>query len=171
MIHFDPLLRRLATMFGTKTMKKPDTLNGTHANGSHKPGNGAPSLPPRIEAPPAPAAAKGQNVIGKGTVIAGNITTDSDLKIEGKVQGDVTTKTTLIIAEGSVIEGNLIAQHAEIAGRVHGTVQATGLLTIKSTGTIDGDVITMNLNVEAGSTFTGRFQVGPAHKDDSTSVL
>lgn len=158
-------------MFGTKTMKKPDTLNGTHSNGNSRLGNGVP-VPPRIEAPPASAAAeKGQNVIGKGTVIAGNIITDGDLKIEGKVQGDVTTKTTLIVAEGSVIEGNLIAQHAEIAGRVHGTVQATGLLTIKSTGTIDGDVITMNLNVEAGSTFTGRFQVGPGKKDDSTSVL
>lgn len=41
-----------------------------------------------------------------------------------------------------------------------GTVQATGLLIIRSSSMIDGDVITKNLNVESGSTFNGRFQVG-----------
>lgn len=159
-------------MFGNKTMKKPDTLNGTHAQGNHKTANVASMAPHRFEEPAAPVAAMNdQNVIGKGTVIEGNIITDGDLRIEGRVQGDVTTKNTLVIAQGSVIDGNLIAQHAEIAGQVHGTVQANGLLTIKSTGTIDGDVITMNLNVEAGSTFTGRFQVGPAKKADTASVL
>jgi len=35
-----------------------------------------------------------------------------------------------------------------------------GLLIIKASGVIDGDVITKNLNVESGSTFNGRFKVG-----------
>lgn len=157
-------------MFGTKTMKKPEAANGTHiaksSNGTHLPA--ARLEPPAPVAPPVP---KSQNVIGKGTVIEGNITADSDLLLEGTVRGDVSTKTTLIVAQGAVIEGNLIAQHAEIAGRVHGTVQASGLLTIKATGVIDGDVITTNLNVEAGSAFTGRFQVGPAKSNGSNSVL
>lgn len=155
-------------MFGNKTMKKPETSPGNHTTPAIKPTNGAATHPTRIEQAPAPAAAaQGQNVIGKGTVIEGNITADGDLRIEGTVRGDVTTKTALLMAHGSMIEGNLVAQHAEIAGEVHGTVQATGLLVIKSTGTIDGDVITTNLNVEAGSAFTGRFQVGPAKSNKS----
>jgi cytoskeletal protein CcmA (bactofilin family) len=157
-------------MFGTKTMKKPEVTNGTHAakssNGTH-----LPTTRPEPPAPAAPPAPKSQNVIGKGTVIEGNISADSDLLLEGTVRGDVSTKTTLIVAQGAVIEGNLAAQHAEIAGQVHGTVQASGLLTIKATGVIDGDVITTNLNVEAGSAFTGRFQVGPAKSSNANSVL
>ncbi len=80
--------------------------------------------------------------------------------VEGIVKGDVTTKTKLVCGPSALIEGNILAQHAEIAGRVHGTVKALGLLVINSSGTILGDVITKDLNVESGSTFNGRLQVG-----------
>lgn len=101
-----------------------------------------------------------QNVIGKGTVIEGNIIAEGDLVVEGTVRGDVTTKTSLLVGPSCIIEGNILAQHAEVAGRVKGTVQALGLLVIKSSSMIDGDVLTKNLNVESGSTFNGRFTVG-----------
>ena len=101
-----------------------------------------------------------QNSIGKGTIIEGNVHAQGDLRIEGLIKGDVTTKTKLIVGSNAVIEGNILAQHAEIAGRVQGTVKALGLLVINSSGTILGDVITKDLNVESGSTFSGRLQVG-----------
>lgn len=100
------------------------------------------------------------NVIGKGTIIEGNVQAAGDLTIEGIVKGDVTTKTKLIVGAEALIEGNILSQHAEIAGRVQGTVKAMGLLVINSKGTIIGDVITKDLNVESGSTFNGRLQVG-----------
>lgn len=101
-----------------------------------------------------------QNMIGKGTVIEGNVQAEGDLFIDGTVKGDVTTKTKLVAGPSAIIEGNILAQHAEIAGRVQGTVKALGLLVINSSGTILGDVITKDLNVESGSTFNGRLQVG-----------
>ncbi len=101
-----------------------------------------------------------QNVIGKGTVIEGNVQAEGDLVVEGVVKGDVTTKTKFVAGPSAIIEGNILAQHAEIAGRVQGTVKALGLLVINSSGTILGDVITKDLNVESGSTFNGRLQVG-----------
>lgn len=101
-----------------------------------------------------------QNVIGKGTVIEGNVQAEGDLVVEGVVKGDVTTKTKLVAGPSAIIEGNILAQHAEIAGRVQGTVKALGLLVINSSGMILGDVITKDLNVESGSTFNGRLQVG-----------
>ncbi|HET6425586.1 MAG TPA: polymer-forming cytoskeletal protein [Planctomycetaceae bacterium] len=100
------------------------------------------------------------NLITEGTVIEGNIVADGDLIVEGTVRGDVTTRTRLIVGPASVVEGNIFAEQAEVAGRVRGTVQASGLLIIKASSVIDGDVITKNLNVESGSTFNGRFQVG-----------
>ena len=101
-----------------------------------------------------------KNAIGKGTIIEGHVHAEGDLLIEGTVKGDVTTKTKLIVGPSALIEGNILAQHAEIAGRVQGTVKALGLLVINSSGTILGDVITKDLNVESGSTFNGRLQVG-----------
>ena len=141
-------------MFVAKS-KKPEATNLT-ATPVAKPDHAAhadtePSLSMRNES---------QNVIGKGTIIQGNIVAEGDLVIEGTVRGDVTTKTTLIIGPTCVVEGNIVAEHAEVAGRVKGTVQALGLLVIKSSSMIDGDVLTKNLNVESGSTFNGRFTVG-----------
>lgn len=136
----------MATMFGAN-QKKP------------MPADPAPRVAAPVEEN-APARPTPTNVIGKGTVIDGNIIAEGDLLVEGTVRGDVTTKTSLMIGANSVVEGNILAEHAEVAGRVKGTVQATGLLIIRSSSMIDGDVITKNLNVESGSTFNGRFQVG-----------
>lgn len=111
------------------------------------------------------------NMIGKGTIIEGNIIADGDIVVEGTVRGDVTTKTKLVVGASSVVEGNILADHAEVAGRVRGTVQASGLLIIKASSVIDGDVITKNLNVESGSTFNGRFQVGGKVESISKPVL
>ena len=110
------------------------------------------------------------NVIGKGTVIDGNIIAEGDLVVEGIVRGDVTTKTSLIVGQSCTIEGNILAQHAVVAGRVKGTVQALGLLVIKSSSIIDGDVLTKNLNVESGSTFNGRFTVGSVTSTEPKAV-
>ncbi len=145
---------------------------------SKKPEPAMPAAAPAILAPaPAPVvdndqASKGkpatmQNVIGKGTIIEGNIIAEGDLMVEGTVRGDVTTKTSLLVGPSCVIEGNILAQHAEVAGRVKGTVQALGLLVIKSSSMIDGDVLTKNLNVESGSTFNGRFTVGSVTSTES----
>lgn len=145
-------------MFGANA-KKPGPAAAASAH------TAAPPVEPvnRFEKPrreePAPDACV-QNVVGKGTVIEGNILADGDLVIEGVVRGDVSTKTRLVVGVGAVVEGNILADHAEIAGQVRGTVQATGLLAIRASCVIDGDVITKNLNVESGSTFHGRFQVG-----------
>ena len=117
--------------------------------------------PEHVDAEPTPPVRNSsQNVIGKGTIIQGNIVAEGDLVIEGTVRGDVTTKTSLIIGPTCIVEGNIVAEHAEVAGQVKGTVQALGLLVIKSSSMIDGDVLTKNLNVESGSTFNGRFTVG-----------
>lgn len=149
-------------MFGPKS-KKPEPTSAAPAPASFKP---APQID-EDESSNQKAPANMQNIIGKGTIIEGNIVAEGDLVVEGTVRGDVTTKTSLLIGPSCVIEGNILAQHAEVAGRVKGTVQALGLLVIKSSSMIDGDVLTKNLNVESGSTFNGRFTVGSVTSSES----
>ena len=155
-------------MFGTKTAKK--ATYGSNGNGSTTMAAVSQNIDDlqttldeeqkANDAAPTESHGALQNLIGKGTVIEGNVHAEGDLLVEGIVKGDVTTKTKLVCGPSALIEGNILAQHAEIAGRVHGTVKALGLLVINSSGTILGDVITKDLNVESGSTFNGRLQVG-----------
>ncbi len=100
------------------------------------------------------------NQIGKGTVIQGNIETFGDLRIDGKLVGDLKTKSKAVFGQSSVVEGNVIAQNAEIEGHVTGTVEVTDVLILKTTAVIDGDIVTDKLIVESGAMFNGGCKMG-----------
>ncbi len=100
------------------------------------------------------------NQIGKGTVIQGNIETFGDLRIDGKLVGDLKTKSKAVFGQSSVVEGNVIAQNAEVEGHVTGTVEVTDVLILKSTAVIDGDIVTDKLIVESGALFNGGCKMG-----------
>lgn len=100
------------------------------------------------------------NYISAGTVVEGNIISHEDLRLDGRVKGDIKTSARLWLGAESVVEGNILAAEADVAGRITGTVESKGLLAIKSTCRIEGDIVTKSLNVESGSSFNGRCKVG-----------
>ena len=59
------------------------------------------------------------NIIGKGTLLKGNLNVPGNIRLEGKVVGNVKSKSKIACGETSFIEGNLVAQNAEIAGKVN----------------------------------------------------
>ena len=105
------------------------------------------------------------NIIGKGTTLEGNLHTAGNLRIEGKVVGSVQTKAKVVLGETSVIEGNIIAQHAEVGGEIQGTVRISGLLTLKPTASVSGDIITSKLVFEEGAKFNGKCNMGGPSKE------
>lgn len=100
------------------------------------------------------------NNIGKGTLIQGNIETFGNLRIEGKVLGDIKTKSKVVLGESSHVQGNILAQNAEIGGVVKGIVEVSDVLVLKPTSVIHGDIITNKLIVESGATFNGGCKMG-----------
>lgn len=117
------------------------------------------------------------NIIGKGTVLSGDIETYGNIRVEGKIVGNIKTKSKAACGNSSHIEGNIIAQNAEIAGQVTGKVEVSELLILKPSAVISGDIITNKLVVESGATFNGGCKMGVTIKEirigegESTSVL
>ena len=105
------------------------------------------------------------NIIGKGTVVEGNIETFGNLRIEGKVSGNIKTKSKVALGQSSRVEGSILAQNAEVAGEVSGTVEITELLLLRPSARIDGDIITNKLIVESGATFNGGCKMGMKVKE------
>jgi cytoskeletal protein CcmA (bactofilin family) len=105
------------------------------------------------------------NVIGKGTVLEGNIETYGNIRIEGKVLGNVKSKSKIALGAGSHIDGNIIAQNADIEGEVKGRIEISDLLVLKATAAVHGDIITGKLVVEPGAVFNGSCKMGAAIKD------
>lgn len=109
------------------------------------------------------------NTIGKGTSIVGDIETFGNIRIDGRVKGNITTKNKLVLGESSFIDGNILAQNAEIEGEVTGRVEVTEMLVLKSTARIKGDIIMNKLVVEAGASFDGSSQTREANKEINIS--
>jgi cytoskeletal protein CcmA (bactofilin family) len=141
-----------------------------------QPANVAPVVtapaPAPIPEPVRAAAPEMVNYISAGTVIEGNMISHEDLRVDGRVKGDIKTSGRLWLGAKSVVEGNILAAEADVAGRITGTVESKGLLAIKSTCQIEGDIITKSLNVESGSSFNGRCKVGgDAEPEAARSVV
>jgi cytoskeletal protein CcmA (bactofilin family) len=100
------------------------------------------------------------NIIGKGTVINGNVTAGGDMRVEGRITGTVICKAKLVLSPDGVIEGNIDAQQATLAGDVKGTVVARQLLQIMETGKVLGDIVTEKLIVQLGAFFSGNCRMG-----------
>ncbi len=111
--------------------------------------------------------------IMKGTTIEGNIDTYGNLRIEGKVVGNIKCKSKVALGESSYIEGNIVAQNAEIAGEIKGKIEVTDILSLKATANISGDILTGKLIVEAGAIWNGTIKMGlnPANANKLDEVV
>lgn len=103
--------------------------------------------------------------IMKGTTVEGNIETFGNVRVEGKILGNIKSKSKIALGDSSYVEGNIISQNAEIAGEVKGTVDVTEVLTLKATAVIKGDIVTGKLVVESGAVWNGTIKMGTAPKE------
>lgn len=105
------------------------------------------------------------NNIGKGTYLHGDIETYGNIRIEGKMTGNLKCKAKVALGPASQVEGNILAQNADIEGEVKGKIEVTELLVLKATAVINGDIFTGKMVVEPGAVFNGTCKMGAVIKD------
>lgn len=105
------------------------------------------------------------NTIGKGTVLEGNIETYGNIRIEGKVIGNIKSKSKIALGNSSHVQGNIMAQNADLEGEVKGRIEITEMLILKATAVVHGDIITGKLVVEPGAVFNGSCKMGASVRD------
>ena len=94
-----------------------------------------------------------QNRIAQGTVITGDVISEAGFRIDGEIIGTLKTPAKVVIGKEGKIEGTLECQSADIEGTFTGTLRVEGLLSLKSTAVIEGEVITHKLSVDPDATF------------------
>jgi cytoskeletal protein CcmA (bactofilin family) len=109
--------------------------------------------------------ANSSNTIGKGTFLEGNVETYGNIRIEGKVVGNIKSKSKVALGHQSHVQGNILAQNADIEGEVKGKLEISELLVLKATAVINGDIITGKMVVEPGAVFNGSCKMGAVVKD------
>ena len=95
------------------------------------------------------------NVIVEGSKVIGDMITESNLRVDGEVKGNVSSAAKVVVGKSGVITGDLTCGEADIEGIVTGTIKIEGLLTLRSTANLNGEITTAKLQVEEGAQFTG----------------
>lgn len=92
--------------------------------------------------------------IGTEVIVSGDLASDAQFQIDGRVDGNVRCASLSQGAEG-IIAGNIFAEEVRLAGTVEGMV-AAGTVVIEATARILGDVAYDSISIEAGATIEGR---------------
>ena len=93
------------------------------------------------------------NRIEKNTKIKGDITSEADFRIDGKLDGNVKTSGKVVIGKDGYIHGKVQCVNADIEGSFNGELQVSELLSLKASAVIEGTVSVNKLAVEPGATF------------------
>lgn len=93
------------------------------------------------------------NRIEKNTRIKGEITSEADFRIDGKLDGNVKTSGKVVIGKDGYIHGKVECVNADIEGNFNGELLVSELLSLKSSAVIEGTVVVAKLSVEPGATF------------------
>ena len=105
-------------------------------------------------------APEGRNIIVEGTTIEGDIVSNGNIRIDGKLVGTIKIKGRLIIGPTGVIEGEITCQNADIEGTFNGTITVTELLSLKASSKLSGDINTGKLAIEPSASFSGNCNMG-----------
>lgn len=93
------------------------------------------------------------NRIVEGTIIDGNITTNTDFRIDGKLTGNFTSDGKIVIGSTGEVKGDILCKNIDIEGDFTGKLHVEEMLFIKSKAHIKGEVVVGKLAVEPGARF------------------
>lgn len=93
--------------------------------------------------------------LGEGTTFKGTLTFEGTVRIDGKLEGEIFTKDTLVVGEGAQVSAAIHAGTLVLSGTVRGNVTAERKVEIHAGGRLYGDIATPSLVIDEGVIFEG----------------
>jgi len=97
--------------------------------------------------------------LGKGTEFKGVLSFEGTIRVDGKVEGEVLSKDTLIAGDGALLQGEITVGTLISSGRIMGNVSASQKVHILAPANIQGNIKTPKLIIEEGVTFNGKCEM------------
>ena len=97
----------------------------------------------------------GHNMVAAGTKIVGTITTETDIRIDGELDGELISKNKVIICSTGFIKGKIDCDSATVMGTINGTIIASNIVSLAKTAKITGDIETNIIAIEPDAYFSG----------------
>lgn len=98
--------------------------------------------------------------LGEGTSFKGNLTFEGTVRIDGKLEGEIFTKDTLVIGEGATVKATIHTGILIVGGAVHGNIVAEKKVELHSSARLYGNLSTPLLSIAEGVIFEGSCTMG-----------
>jgi len=102
----------------------------------------------------------GATLVSAGTTLKGDINSNSDLRIDGTIIGNVSSASKIVIGANGSVEGNISGNQADVVGKVTGNIKTKDLLQLRGECVVRGNVYAGKLQVEPTAIFNGQCHMG-----------
>ena len=111
-----------------------------------------------------------ESVIGPSLVVKGEIQSSGALRVDGVVEGSISSKGAVVIANNGAVKGDIKADRIVIGGNIHGNIFAREKVEMLSTGKLYGDIVTIarGFIVHEGAIFEGACKMSKS--EESTAA-
>jgi len=109
----------------------------------------------------APAGNDFPTVIGADAVFKGELAFEKGVRVDGRIEGKITTKGHLGVSQGGKLQADVQAGSIIVEGQVTGNLIAEDRVELRKTARLKGDITASKLLVMEGAAFQGHCTVGP----------
>src|SRR4051812_2682238 len=106
----------------------------------------------------------GTTLISAGTTLNGDISSNSDLRIDGTIIGNISSSSKIVIGASGIVEGDVSGNQADIVGKVSGNIKTKDLLQLRGDCLVNGNIHAGKLQVEPTAIFNGQCHMGTSEK-------
>ncbi len=96
------------------------------------------------------------SLIAAGTTLKGDITANGDIRIDGRLEGNIYCSAKVVIGANGSVSGDIEGQQADIMGTVNGTIKVKDILQLKGGSSVNGNIYATKLQIEADANFNGQ---------------
>jgi cytoskeletal protein CcmA (bactofilin family) len=112
----------------------------------------------------------GTTLISAGTSVKGDISSNSDLRIDGTITGNISSASKIVVGATGVVEGDISGNQADIVGKVSGNIRTKDLLQLRGDCVINGNLFAGKLQVEPTAVFNGQCHMGAGIEEGANIV-
>lgn len=101
-------------------------------------------------------AEQADTIVGAQVELKGSLRNHGSIQVHGTITGDIQSDATVFIGETATVHGPITAKVVEIAGQVHGSVNADEHIELHPKSLVKGDLSTKRLSIKPGAVFVGK---------------
>jgi cytoskeletal protein CcmA (bactofilin family) len=109
--------------------------------------------------------------LGKGTEFKGVLSFEGTIRVDGKVDGEIISKDTLIASDGAFLQGEVSVGTIIVSGKVFGNIHASQKVHLLAPANVQGNIKTPKLIIEEGVTFDGKCEMAGEQKSSEQKVV